>query len=197
MKSKSCEESQEETISTFCDEETREIYLTGEIDLSVYQTVVAAIKHLDKTNGNINLIINTPGGEGASGMAIVDVIKMARNKVIGNCFGQCMSMGMSVLQACDTRLSSPNCRFMIHNAVWSPSEMSLRETRLGVKELETLNESVINSLLEKSGLTLAEVKNLCDAETFMSAETAMGYGFLDGIFETNTKIKKVTKKGKK
>jgi ATP-dependent protease ClpP protease subunit len=50
------------------------------------------------------------------------------------------------------------------------------------------------ALAERSDLTLDQVNVLCKNETFMSAEVAMGYGFLDGILG---QAKKTAKKGKR
>jgi ATP-dependent Clp protease protease subunit len=194
MGTKNCEEQEEVCVDTLCDEESREIFITGEITLGVYQTSVAAIRHLDKTRGNITLIINTPGGDVPFGLAISDTIRLAKNNVLAHCFGQCMSIGMTILQACDSRLSAPNCRFMAHDGSITPPELSLKDANKTIKEFQEINNQIHNSLVEKSSLTLSEVKSLCENEIFMNAEVAMGYGFLDGILGCPTKPAKKRKK---
>jgi ATP-dependent Clp endopeptidase proteolytic subunit ClpP len=195
MALKNCEEQEaKDIISTVCDEESREVYLTGTVDLNMYQTLSAAIKHLDKTKGNITLIINTAGGEAPAGFAIADTIKLTVNKVVAQCFGECMSIGMTILQACDLRLASPSCRLMIHNGSLNFPDLTFSQAKNQMKEIQGVNDQVCGSLFERSNLTLKEVETLCDKETFMSAEVAMGYGFLDGIMEP---VKNKKKKGKK
>jgi len=156
---------------------------------------VSAIHHLDQTRGNITLIINSKGGEVAAGQGIADSIKLTKNKVIAHCLGECMSIAMTILQACDGRISAPNCRFMVHEVSGGVMEASVSDLKRYHEEASVLNEIIKNSLVENSDLTLEQITALCKAETFMSAEVAMGYGFLDGIFGV---CKKTTpKKGKK
>jgi ATP-dependent Clp endopeptidase proteolytic subunit ClpP len=190
----------ESSVGAVYDEELREIYLTGVVDMDVYQNVVSAIHHLDQTRGNITLIINSKGGEVAAGQGIADAIRLTKNKVIAHCFGECMSVAMTILQACDGRISAPNCRFMIHEVSGGVMEASVSDLKRYHAECESLNDSIKKDLAENSDLSLIEIDALCKAETFMSADVAMGYGFLDGIFGVCKKSmakKPVSKKGKK
>jgi ATP-dependent Clp protease, protease subunit len=183
-------------IATICDEETREIYLTGVVTADMYQNIVIALKHLDRTKGNITLIINTQGGEAAAGLAISDAIKMTKSKIIAHCYGECMSIGMVILQACDTRLSTPTCRFMIHDVRWGMEETSFTNAKRYMEEFENMQAKVQAVLVEASGLTLKEVSHLCKQETFFNAVEAIGWGFLDGVLESLSakNVKKPLKK---
>jgi ATP-dependent Clp protease protease subunit len=198
MKLSNCEECEVEsspnTVGAVFDEDLREVYLTGVIDDGTYQTVTSAIRHLDKTRGNITLFINTGGGEIRAGMAIADAVKCTKNKVIAQCFGGCMSMGMVILQACDTRLSAPSCRFMVHEASGGVADGPLSRVKQSLAEMSTVDDLLDVALAERSELPLEQIKALSKAETFMSAEVAMDYGFLDGILG---QVKKTVKKGKK
>jgi ATP-dependent protease ClpP protease subunit len=199
MKAKKCEdqtiENSELPIATICDEDTREIYLTGIVTMDMYQNTLIALKHLDRTKGAITLVINTQGGEAAAGMAIADAIKMAKSRVIAHCYGECMSIGMTILQACDTRLSTPTCRFMIHDVRSSMEDISFTNAKRYMEEFADMQTKVMDSLVASSGLTLNEIKHLCNQETFFSAEMAIAWGFLDGIFETlSAKAANVAKK---
>ena len=193
---KNCEACEvESSVGAVYDEDLREIYLTGVIDMDVYQNVVSAIHHLDQTRGNITLIINSKGGEVAAGQGIADSIRLTKNKVIAHCFGECMSIAMTVLQACDGRISAPSCRFMVHEGSGGVMEASVSDLKRYHEECSTLNDQLKNGLAENSDLTVEEIGVLCKAETFMSADVAMGYGFLDGIF--GVAKKHTPKKGKK
>lgn len=193
MKLKHCKEQEEiDTIGTVYDEESRTVYLTGEVNLNTYQNIVSAIRHLDKTKGNITFVINSSGGEAAAGFAIADAIKLTKSKVIAVCLGECMSIAMTILQSCDSRMSAPNCRFMIHNGSWSVPDLTVSQVRNHIKEIQALNEQIYDSLTEKSALVKSEVEKMCETETFMSAELALGYGFIDCILGTEGK-----KKGRK
>jgi len=185
---------------TLCDEDLRDIYITGVVTKETAQNVMAALRHLDETKGNINLFINTEGGGTSPGFAIGDAIKNCKNKVIGHCYGECMSMGVYVLQACDARLSAPNTRFMVHELqlVGNGGQMPLSDLKMVIEEFDIADKKYRDGLLEKSDLTEKEVIALCSKDTYMSAEVAMGYGLLDGIIDTGEiRWPKKAKKGKK
>ena len=184
MNLKICNDSSEVSsgpVGTLCDEQRREIYITGMVDLDMYQNAVAAIKHLDQTMGDIVLVINTCGGNASAGQSIADAIKLTKNRVVAHCYGECMSIGMTILQACDVRLSAPGCRFMVHDVRWEMSQVSLSEAEKYLEEFKAINARYYEVLLERSSLTFNEISVLCKRETYMSAAVAAGFGFLDGI----------------
>jgi ATP-dependent Clp protease, protease subunit len=184
-------------IVTLCDEELREIYITGSINSAIYQTVVTAIRHLDQTKGHITLIINTPGGRAEDGFAIAEFIKSTKNLVIGVCVGECMSIGMVILAACDGRVSYPSTRFMVHPIRYGamPENLGIELLKNRLKELEIGQKIYNEALFRGSSLTLEEINNLCSKERFFGPEEAVGYGFIDEIFKEE--VVKPTKKGKK
>lgn len=204
VKNKACEE-QEVSLQTLCDEELREIYLTGVVDANMYQNIAAAIRHLDQTKGEINLIINTPGGSAEHGFAISEFIRSTRNLVIGHCVGECMSIGMAILAACDGRVAYPSTRFMVHEVHYSGLNgdmIPIKTLQRYLEECQEATNKYNKMLVEGSSLTLEEVKALCANDTFFSTEQALGYGFIDGMYEDaipkrSTKKIKSTKKGKK
>jgi ATP-dependent Clp endopeptidase proteolytic subunit ClpP len=170
--------SEEEIIvsspNVLCDEETREIYLVGTIEDSMFQSAIIALRRLDRTRGNITIILNTPGGEISAGLAIYDAINMCKNKVICHCFGQCMSMGVAVLMACDTRLSSPECRFMVHDCTSSFGEMATLKMALYFNEHSFLKDRYCKILADNSELSLGGGKKKKNKATIKSIKKMVG-----------------------
>jgi ATP-dependent Clp protease protease subunit len=187
-----CGATELETVAVAMDENAREIFLFGDIDSSTASQVILALRKLDRAKkANITLIISSGGGEEAAGWTIYDAICLTRSKVIGQAYGQCMSIAALVLQACDTRLLSPNCRFMIHDGTASYTG-PLDKINVALKEENFLTNMYYEKLAEKSELTVDKVKNLGNNETYMDANVACGYGLADGILGQTKK-----RKGKK
>jgi ATP-dependent Clp protease protease subunit len=85
------------------------------------QQVVRALMQLDKTEGRVELWINTPGGDIADMFGIYDVIRQMSNEVWTIGFGEVCSAGVLLLVSGDKRYSTPNCWFMSHNP-WAGSD---------------------------------------------------------------------------
>lgn len=201
IKKAQCESAElEDTVSICLDEENREVTLFGPVNAGMASEVVSAIRKLDFASDDaISLVMCSPGGEEGAGWAIYDTLILSRSKVIGQCFGECMSIAVLILQGCDARLLSPNCRMMVHNGsigVAGPAE----KVAGAVKEQGNLTKMYYEKLIEKSELSLDQIKKLCDNETYMDAEVAVGYGLADGILGQVKQIgqtKKSKKRGKK
>jgi ATP-dependent protease ClpP protease subunit len=169
------------TVTVTMDEDAREIYLFGAVDIEVASQVVVALRQLDRVGrGNITLIISSGGGEEGAGWTIYDALCLTRSKVIAQCYGECMSIASLILQACDTRLLSPNCRFMVHNGTCAFNG-PLEKVRGALQEENFLTLKYYEKLAERSELTIDEVKDLCDNDTYLTAEDTCKNGFADGI----------------
>lgn len=99
---------------TRADIESRIIYLYEEINQESALKFVSAINHLRRTDGDINVHINSPGGSIDWGMSIYHAIKTCDRPIIGHVTGCAASMASVILQACDKRIMYPYTSIMIH-----------------------------------------------------------------------------------
>lgn len=185
-----CEEEVESSLVTV-DPNAREILLFGTVTTELSTQVIFNIRQLDRdAKTNISLVVNSDGGEEYGGWAIYDTLCLARSKIIAQCYGQCMSIAVLILQACDTRLLAPNCRLMIHNGSLTAGSLSYEKFQVLIKEENVLTKRYYDALAERSGLSVKKVIELCNQETYMDAEEAVKYGFADGILGQTKKRKK-------
>ena len=95
----------------------RIIFVSGEIDDDLANSVISQLLFLDSRNhDDINLYINSPGGNITSGMAIYDTMNYIKSDVTTICVGMAASMA-SVLLASGKkgkRYILPNAEVMIH-----------------------------------------------------------------------------------
>jgi Protease subunit of ATP-dependent Clp proteases len=175
------EEASDDSYSSV-NEDLREIYIVGSITDEMSCGVISAIRQLDATRGAITFIINSGGGEVDAGFAIYDTIRLTKNKTIAHCLGMCQSMATILLQACDKRYMSQNCRFMIHNGSLGV-DCSLDEAIPLLGEYKLQNVIFQEILAKRATIPLAKIKKLCYSTTYMSAEECCQAGFADGILE--------------
>lgn len=99
--------------------DNRTIILSGDIDSGIAHTFIddTEVLALDESREPVTIIITTPGGNVFSGLAMVRAIRRLQRlgiTVIGEVYGQAMSMGFFVLQCCDERHMGSFCTLMCH-----------------------------------------------------------------------------------
>lgn len=165
--------------------EDRIIFLTGEINDAVADTVVAELIYLEgKDPGkDICLYINSPGGSVSAGLAIYDTMNYIKCDVQTICIGLAASMGAFLLSsgAKGKRFALPNSEVMIHQplggAQGQASDIKIMADHI-IKTKKKLN--TILSL--NTGKTYDVIERDTDRDNYLSAEEAKEYGLVDEIF---------------
>lgn len=165
--------------------EDRIIFLTGEINDAVADTVVAQLIFLEgkDPNKDICLYINSPGGSVSAGLAIYDTMNYIKCDVSTICIGLAASMGAFLLSsgARGKRYALPNSEIMIHQplggAQGQASDIKIQADHI----LKTKHR--LNKILAKNcGKPVEEVEKDTDRDNYLSAEEAKEYGLIDQIF---------------
>ncbi|MBR1968488.1 MAG: ATP-dependent Clp endopeptidase proteolytic subunit ClpP [Clostridia bacterium] len=165
--------------------EDRIIFLTGEINDAVADTVVAQLIYLEgkDPNKDICLYINSPGGSVTAGLAIYDTMNYIKCDVSTICIGLAASMGAFLLSsgAKGKRYALPNSEIMIHQplggAQGQASDIKIQAEHI-IKTKHRLNKI----LSENSGKPYEQVEKDTDRDNYLSAEEAKEYGLIDQIF---------------
>jgi len=134
----------------------------------------------------INLYINSPGGSVFEGLAIGTMLKRHKARVIAHVDALAASIASVIAMFADEIRMASNSLLMIHNA-WTWASGNAEQLRKAADDIERINESVIQSYLDKAGdkLNMDTLKSLLDAETWLSAEEAFNYGLCDAIDNFN------------
>lgn len=165
--------------------EDRIIFLTGEINDAVADTVVAQLIFLEgkDPNKDICLYINSPGGSVTAGMAIYDTMNYIKCDVSTICIGLAASMGAFLLSSGTKgkRYALPNSEIMIHQplggAQGQASDIKIQADHI----LKTKHR--LNTILAKnSNKPYEQVEKDTDRDNYLSAEEAKEYGLIDEIF---------------
>src|SRR5947207_9279709 len=98
----------------------RIVFLGTPVTEEVANTVVAQLLFLqqDDADREIQLYINSPGGDADAGLAIYDTMQLVQPKVATTCVGMAASAAAVILAggAKGKRLALPNSRIPIHQA---------------------------------------------------------------------------------
>ena len=173
--------------------EDRIIFLTGEINDSVANTVVAQLIYLESKNPDkdISLYINSPGGSVSAGLALFDTIRYIKCDVSTICIGLAASMGAFLLASGTKgkRFALPNSEIMIHQPLGG-AQGQASDIEIQARHIQQIKEKINNVLSEVTGQDLEKVQKDTDRDYYMTAEQAKEYGLVDEIYYTRKNNKK-------
>lgn len=168
--------------------DSADIYIYGDItswpwlesDVSAY-SLANAIEGLDVPE--INVYINSYGGEVAEGLAIHNSLVRHSAKVTTYCDGFACSAAAVIYMAGDIRVMYPASLLMIHNA-WQYAAGNADELRKTADDLETISQASANAF--KRGITISDEKlsELLANETWILPADALEMGFATSIAST-------------
>ena len=139
---------------------------------------------LNAAEGDIDLWINSPGGDCYAAAQIYNMLMEYPGKVTVKIDGIAASAASVVAMAGSTVEMSPVATIMIHN----PMTISIGDTHemeRTITFLAEIKESIINAYELKTGLSRAKISRLMDAETWMNAKKAVELGFADSVLYTD------------
>lgn len=169
------------------------IYIYGDItswewfdnDVSSY-TLVRQLEDLDVNN--INVYINSYGGEVGEGLAIYNSLKRHKAKIKTYCDGFACSIASVIFMAGDERIMSNASLLMVHNA-WTWASGNANDFRKQADDLDAITQASINAYMENVNITEEEVKAMLDNETWLSYQNALEYGFATSVVNENNNNK--------
>ena len=171
------------------EEKSAELILYGSIGSDEYWDDISdkAFKQDIENLGdieNITLHINSPGGSVFSAVAIANTLKNHKAKITANIDGLAASAATIITSACDIVKMPKNALFMVHNPI-TFAYGNNQEMQKTVKMLDKVKNSIIETYLNKTKTDKETLSELMDNETWMNAEEAKEYGFIDEILDEN------------
>lgn len=139
---------------------------------------------LNALNGDIEVYINSPGGDVCAASQIYTMLKEYKGNVTVKIDGLAASAASVIAMAGTTVTMSPTAMMMIHNP-WTVQVGDEDEMRECAEYLAEFKESIINAYEIKTGLSRKEISELMTAETWMNAKKALELGFCDKILFTD------------
>lgn len=164
--------------------EERIIFVTGPIETQMANLIVGQLLYLEHVapNKDIQLYINSPGGEVNAGLAIYDTMNYIQSDVSTICVGMAASMGAVLLASGQKgkRFALPNADIMIHQPSGGAQGMASDIEITAKKILET--KKMLNQLLaDRTGKPLETIERDTDRDRWLTAQEAKEYGLIDQV----------------
>lgn len=131
----------------------------------------------------INVHINSYGGEVAEGLAIYNALRRHKAKVVTTCDGFACSIASVIFMAGDERLMSKASLLMIHNAWTSAYGVNANDLRKLAEDMDAITARSKAAYLDRISIDEDELSELMDAESWISPDDAVEKGFATGIEE--------------
>lgn len=167
------------------------IYEMLEMDATSPKDIVDS---LPDTNEDIDIIINSGGGDVYSGSEIYTSLKAYPGKVNIKIVGVAASAASVIAMAGDHIEISPTAQMMIHNA-WTMAMGDINEMQKTVDMLDSVNRGIANAYINKTGKTEDEILSLMNKETWFNAQDAVEHGFADSKMFDETAPRLVANSG--
>lgn len=159
--------------------------IDGEIDMETLLRIQKEFKNHTSGGANeIRLYINSPGGSVQAGLMLHELISNSDVSVLGIAQGECGSIALTVLQACDSRCAEEDVRFLAHGLSFVANTMMYYDMQLGLKVRDahmSLQEDIIRLHVVRSGMSRENFIALLIEGRELSARTAQKLGMIDGI----------------
>ena len=141
-------------------------------------SIVRQLKELDVDE--INVHINSYGGDVAEGLAIYNVLREHKAQIVTICDGFACSAASVVFMAGDRRVMQPASLLMIHNA-WTIAMGNAEELRKTADDIEIITQASVEAYKAVATISEQKIKELMDAETWILPKDAVEYGFATEI----------------
>ena len=160
------------------------IFLGTPIDDGIANLICAQLLHLESENAekDINIYINSPGGDITALFAIYDTLSFIRNEISTICFGQAASAA-AVLLASGTpgkRLALQHSRILLHQP-WGQGGGQATDIEIQAREIMRMRDLLNEILAEHTGQTVERIEADTDRDFVMTAPEALEYGIIDEV----------------
>ena len=162
----------------------RIIFLGTPIDDTVANLICAQMLFLESEDPDkdINLYINSPGGDITGLLAIYDTMKYIKPDVSTFCFGQAASAAAVLLGAGakGKRYALPHARVLLHQP-WGGVGGQASDIEIQAREILRMKEMINTMLSNDTGQTVERITKDTDRDYIIEAHEAVEYGLIDEV----------------
>ena len=163
---------------------SRIVFLGTQVDETSSNLVIAQLLHLESDNPgkDIQLYINSPGGDMTGLFAIYDTMQFISSDVSTFCVGQACSAAAVLLTAGapGKRYVLPNARVLIHQPHGGAQGQS-SDLERAVAEMVEMRERMIDILAETTGQSRERITVDIDRDYILRGDQVVAYGLADEV----------------
>jgi ATP-dependent Clp protease protease subunit len=168
------------------------IFLQTPIDDQVASLLCAQLVHLESENPDkdINIYINSPGGDITALFAIYDTMQFIRNDIATICLGQAASAAAVLLAAGakGKRMALPHSRILLHQPYGQVGYGQVTDLELAAQEILRMRELLEQILAKHTGQPIEKVHTDTDRDFVLEAEAALDYGIIDTVIRSRDTV---------
>ncbi len=167
------------------------IFIGTPIDDAIANLICAQLLHLESENPDkdINLYINSPGGDINALFAIYDTMQYVKPDISTICFGQAASAA-AVLLAAGTkgkRLALKHSRVLIHQP-YAGAQGQVSDIEIAANEINRLKVQLEEILAFHTGQSVEKIAADTDRDFVMTAAEAKEYGIIDEVIDNRASV---------
>ena len=164
------------------------IFLGTPIDDTIANLICAQLIHLESENPDrdINIYINSPGGDITALFAIYDTMQFIKNDIATICLGQAASAA-AVLLAAGTkgkRLALPHSRVLLHQPDGQVGYGQVTDLEIAANEILRMRDLLEEILANHTGQPLERIHADTDRDFVLEANEALAYGIIDDVISS-------------
>jgi ATP-dependent Clp protease protease subunit len=158
---------------------SRTVLVFGDVDMKMAERVTAQLLAYAESEGDIRVIVNSPGGHVESGDTIHDMIRFVGNrvKIIGT--GWVASAGAHIFLGAkrENRFCLPFTRFLLHQPLGGVRGQA-SDITIEAEEILKMRARLIREIAVETGQPYEKVVNDTERNFWMGAEEAVKYGLV-------------------
>jgi ATP-dependent Clp protease protease subunit len=169
---------------------SRTVLIFGDIDMKLAERVSAQLlAYAAEGDGDIRVIVNSPGGHVESGDTIHDMIRFVgpRVKMIGT--GWVASAGAHIYLGAkkENRFCLPFTRFLLHQPLGGVRGQA-SDITIEAEEILKMRERLNREIAAETGQPFEKVVNDTERNYWLSAEEAKNYGLVSRIVNSASEV---------
>ncbi len=169
----------------------RIVFIGDQVHPTMANIIVAQFLFLEKEDPDkdIEVYINSPGGDVMAGLAIYDTMKHIKPDIATTCVGMAASMGAVLLSGGTKgkRAALPNSRIMIHQGSagfsGTPSDIEIQ-----VRLVMSFKEKLAEILAENCDKEFSQISRDIDRDYWMTPQEGVDYGIIDTVLSRDAAV---------
>jgi len=168
---------------------SRTVLIFGEVDMKMAERVTAQLLAYAESEGDIRVIVNSPGGHVESGDTIHDMIRFVGNRVKMIGTGWVASAGAHIFLGArkENRFCLPFTRFLLHQPLGGVRGQA-SDISIEAEEILKMRERLNREIARETGQSYERVVQDTERNFWMSAEEAKVYGLVSRVVQSASEV---------
>jgi ATP-dependent Clp protease protease subunit len=168
---------------------SRTVLIFGEVNMKMAERVTAQLLAFNESEGDIRVIVNSPGGHVESGDTIHDMLRFVGSKVKMIGTGWVASAGAHIFLGAkkENRFCLPFTRFLLHQPLGGVQGQA-SDITIEAEEIIKMRARLIREIAVETGQPYEKVVTDTERNFWMGAEEAQKYGLVNKIITSASEV---------